>query len=200
MTDPHPFRRLYEANHQPILRLLARIVGARDAEDLTQVVFARAARALPRFRGESQAATWLYRIAVNSAADWLRSRATHEERVTVPLPEQADPATPDSSPEQDLVRKEMGDCIQDVMSRLPPRDRAVLMLGELGGLTDAEVAETLGITRGNAKVRLHRARARLKVALEAGCDFYRNDDNEFACEPKRATGCAPGANCSTARR
>ena len=69
-----PFRTLYDANHERVRRVLARIVGPQEAEDLTQTVFAKAAKALPRFRGDAETSTWLYRIAANVASDWLRGR------------------------------------------------------------------------------------------------------------------------------
>ena len=78
----------------------------------------------------------------------------------------------------------MRECIRGVIAQLPDGHRTVLMLGELAGLTEHEIARTLGISRGNAKVRLHRARARLRTALQTRCDFYRNENNELACEPK----------------
>ena len=70
-TKADPFRALYEENHQRVRGLLKRMVGPQDAEDLAQTVFAKAATALPIFRGEAEASTWLYRIAVNVASDWL---------------------------------------------------------------------------------------------------------------------------------
>jgi RNA polymerase sigma-70 factor (ECF subfamily) len=174
-------------------------VGPQEAEDLTQVVFAKAARALPQFRGGAQASTWLYRIAANVASDWLRSRSAREAKLTVHLPEVPDGDTNQKdanvallsiqpSPEQALVRKDMRDCIRGEIGQLPEGNREVLILGELGGLTDDEVA--LGISRANAKVRLHRARAQLKKAIEARCDFYRN---ELSCAPNSPTCCAPAA-------
>jgi RNA polymerase sigma-70 factor (ECF subfamily) len=206
------FRELYDANYDRVWRLLARIVGPQDADDLTQVVFVKAVKALSRFRGDAQISTWLYRIAANVASDWLRSRSTHEAEVTVQLPEVSDhdageadvrSASIDNcaSPEQELIRKEMNDCIRGVIGQLPEGHRTVLMLGELGGFPDDEIARTLGISRGNAKVRLHRAREQLKQALAGRCDFYRNEDNEFACEPKPAAGCAPSRRpgCSSAK-
>ena len=211
--DTDQFRILYDANHQRVVGLLARIAGPQEAEDLTQAVFEKAAKALPGFRGGAHASTWLYRIAVNVASDWLRSPSARKAKVTVHLPHAPDEEANASiasrafgddqtSPEQELIRKEMNDCIRDVIGQLPEHQRTVLVLGELGGLTDDEVAETLGISRGNAKVRLYRARLRLKQALEGRCDFYRTTDNELACEPKPAAGCAssqqPG--CSSARR
>jgi RNA polymerase sigma-70 factor (ECF subfamily) len=197
--EPDRFRTLYDANHDRVHRLLGRIAGQQDAEDLTQIVFAKAARALPRFRGDARASTWLYRIAANVASDWLRGRAAREAKLTVHLPEVPDAETGQasatvavvdlqSSPEQRLVRKDMRDCIRGEIGRLAEGNRDVLILGELGGLTDEEVAQTLGISRANAKVRLHRARAQLKKAIAARCDFYRS---ELSCAPTAPTCCPP---------
>jgi RNA polymerase sigma-70 factor, ECF subfamily len=195
----NPFRTLYEANHQRVHRLLARIVGAQDAEDLTQAVFAKAAAGLSRFRGDAQASTWLYRIATNVASDWLRGRSAHEAKLTIQLPESLDRGEGASdadavglagqkTPEQELARKDMAACIRAEIGQLPELHRDVLILGELGGLTDDEVALTLGITRGNAKVRLHRARQELKKAIQSRCDFYQV---ELSCAPSSPTCCPP---------
>jgi Sigma-70, region 4 len=62
------------------------------------------------------------------------------------------------------------------------------MLSALGGLTDTEIAQTLGISHDNAKVRLHRARQEFKKIIEARCDFYRN---ELSCKPTSPDCCAP---------
>ena len=86
-SEPDRFRTLYDANHDRVHRLLGRIAGPLDAEDLTQIVFAKAATALPRFRGDALASTWLYRIAANVASDCLRGRAAREAKLTVRLPE-----------------------------------------------------------------------------------------------------------------
>ena len=194
-----PFRMLYDANHERVRRFLARLVGPQEAEDLTQTVFTNAAKALPGFRGDAQTSTWLFRIAANVAADWLRGRPAHEAKLTVPLPDGSDedmraaatgPADVDSqsSPEQELARKNMRDCIRGEIGKLPENYRTVFMLSALGGLTDDEIAETLGISQGNAKVRLHRARQEFKKIIEARCDFYRN---ELSCKPTSSDCCAP---------
>ena len=175
------------------------MVGPQEAEDLIQAVFAKAAKALPTFRGEARISTWLHRIAVNVASDWLRSRSTHEAKLTVPLPDASDedmraaanrPVDIDSrpSPEQELARKDMRDCIRGEIGKLPDAHRTVFMLSALGGLTDDEIAQTLDISRGNTKVRLHRARQEFKKIIEARCDFYRN---ELSCKPTSPDCCAP---------
>ena len=178
------FRTLYDANQERVRRVLARIVGLQEAEDLTQTVFAKAAKALPTFRGDAETSTWLHRIAANVASDWLRSRSTREAKLTVPLPDASDDdmravaigsadVNSHPSPEQQLSHKDMRDCIRGEIGKLPDALRTVLMLSALGGLTDDEIAQTLGISGDNAKVRLHRARREFKKIIEARCDFYR---------------------------
>lgn len=200
-TDP--FRALYDANYSRIRQLLTRIAGTDEAEDLAQSVFAKAARALPSFRGDAQSSTWLHRIAVNVATDWLRGRSAHEAKVTTQFPETqsgepievvADPALVDNppSPEEELVHKQMADCLRTEIGKLGEDYQPVLILGELGGLTDDEVASALGISRANAKVKLHRARAQLKKAIEVRCDFYRQ---ELDCAPS-STSCCPATGTS----
>ena len=104
-----------------------------------------------------------------------------------------------ASPEQELIRKEMNDCIRDVITALPDNHRAVLVLGALGGFSDDDIARILQISRSNAKVRLHRARAELKQALDRRCDLYRNEDNELACEPKPSSCGARGQPSACSR-
>jgi len=196
-SEPDLFRALYAANHNRVYRLLGRIAGPLEAEDLTQIVFAKAASALPCFRGDAQASTWLYRIAANVGSDWLRGRTARDAKLTDRLPESGDTGQagtnaplpdPQSSPEQRLVRQEMHDHIRREIGQLPEGSREVLILGQLGGLTDEEVAQALGISLANVKVRLHRARAQLKQAIGAHCDFYRT---ELSCAPSSQTCCAP---------
>ena len=195
------FRTLYEANHERVRRVLARIVGPQDAEDLTQAVFAKAAKALPSFRGDADASTWLHRIAANVASDWLHSRSMHEAKLTVPLSGPSDDDTGavalgsadvdgEPSPEHLLSNKEMRDCIRREIGKLPETLRTVFMLSALGGLTDEEIGRTLGISHNNTKVRLHRARQEFKKIIEVRCDFYRN---ELSCKPA-SPDCCSGAN------
>ena len=191
-----PFRTLYDANHERVRRVVARIVGPQDAEDLTQAVFAKAAKALPTFRGDADASTWLHRIAANVASDWLHSRSMHEAKLTVPLPGPSDDATAalgsadvdgGPSPEQLLVNKEMRDCIRGEIGKLPETLRTAFMLSALGGLSDDEIGRALGISHNNTKVRLHRAREEFRKIIEARCDFYRN---ELSCKPTSPDCCS----------
>lgn len=195
--EAEAFQRLYDANHDRLHRFLARAAGPQEAEDLTQIVFTKAAKSLSTFRGDAQTSTWLYRIAANVVSDWLRGRSMLEAKATIQLPDMPeerarDPAAGSpaqqgqTSPEQELIRDEMRDCIRRLIGELPDKYRTVLVLGELGGFSNDEIARALGISRGNAKVMLHRARAKLKSTLEVHCDFSRNEENELVCEPKPA--------------
>jgi RNA polymerase sigma-70 factor (ECF subfamily) len=200
-TQTDAFRALYSSNQGRIRALLSRMVGAQDAEDLTQLAFAKAAQALPGFRGEAEMSTWLHRLAVNVALDWLRSRAAHEAKLSVPLPDASaedrtgaltKTATFDLplSPEQEVAHKDTHDCIRGELAKLPDPYRDVLALSFLGQLDDEQIADMLGITVANAKVRLHRARKEFKKIIATRCDFYRN---ELSCKPASPECCAPTA-------
>ena len=181
--DRLDFQRVYEAFHARIQRYLERLLGATDAEDVTQETFTKISQALPQFREDSSLSTWIYRIATNAAYDRLRTRSSHGDH-DVPIDEH--PAAEDKEPAADhrLARREMNRCIDDYIARLPASYRSVVILSEHEGLTNKEIADTLGVTVDTVKIRLHRARARLRKDLGDGCDFYRDERNEFACDPK----------------
>jgi RNA polymerase sigma-70 factor (ECF subfamily) len=140
-------------------------------------------RALPRFRGESSVATWIYRIATNIAYDRLRSSSS-QRACEVPIDAEAPVKDESSGIEQQLVRREMNDCVDRFIDRLPANYRAVVILSEQEGLTNQEIAAALRLTVDTVKIRLHRARTRLRKELGDGCNFYRDERNELACEPK----------------
>ena len=173
------FEQVYREFSARIRRYLARLAGDHQAEDLTQEVFVRVSRSLGGFRGDSKLSTWIYRIATNVALD--RLRAAKDDR---PLEDEAAIADPEATVEQALIRDEMRECIRDFVGALPADSRAVLALSELEELTDREIAEVLGIGVEAMKMRLHRARARLRASMTSGCDVYRDERNEVACHPK----------------
>ena len=192
MVSDQTFNEIFDEYHPRILRYLKRIVGPDDAEDLSQEVFDKISRGLSSFQGRSSLSTWIYRIATNTAIDKSRSTAYKYERghdsfedekshessgVTVA---HASPVT-----DQLVIRKEMSDCVNEFIDNLPPDYRTVLVLSEMEGLANNEVAEILGISLDNVKIRLHRARARLKETLQDGCIFYYNEENAFACDRRQ---------------
>lgn len=176
------FQDVYDEFQPRIHRFLSRLLGTRDVEDLTQEAFIKISQALPEFRGECTLSTWVYRIARNVAVDrWrdLSGQRESEARLRSQLPAIA--SSPDV--EQQLVRREMADCIGQYVDRLPASYRSVVILREEEGLTNREIAEILGISLNTVKIRLHRARRRLERELGRGCRVYRDSRNELACEP-----------------
>lgn len=185
------FKEIYEEFQPKILNYLARLMGPNEAEDMAQVVFAKVSRGLASFKGQSKLSTWVYRIATNTAIDRLRSSAHSQASGRTSLEDSAEVAnnTPtitqaDTSTDQKVIRKEMSECVREYVDRLPPEHRTVLVLKELEGFKNREIADILDISLENIKIRLHRARARLKLELDDGCDFYHNDEGTLACDRK----------------
>jgi RNA polymerase sigma-70 factor (ECF subfamily) len=167
------------------------MVGPDEAEDLTQDVFLKVIQALPGFRGQSTVSTCLYRIATNAALDKLR-RSQLQRAIPAAAnqadgeagSDAADMAVADETPsaEQQLIREEMRNCLVENVEKLPRNYRTVVVLSELEGLRNSEIAEVLGVSLDTVKVRLHRARAKLKEALKEHCDFHRDDRNGIASD------------------
>ena len=191
------FQNVYDEFHERIHRYLAQLVGEADAEDLTQEVFVKIDKGMETFKGESKLSTWIYRIATNAGLDRLRSAWHRQSRREVSVSGEA--GKPDmeledqdsyttkktlSVPEQ-VIKFEMNECIREFVGRLPPDYRTVIVLSELKDLKNQEVADILGISLDAVKIRLHRARTRLKKEFEAGCDFYHDDDSGLSCDRKQ---------------
>ena len=192
MVSDHEFNEIFDEYHPRILRYLTRIVGPDDAEDLSQEVFDKISRGLGRFQGRSRLSTWIYRIATNTAIDRSRSTAYryekgHDSFEDEKSHESSGVTAVKASPVTDqlVIRKEMSDCVNEFIDNLPPDYRTVIVLCELEGFANKEIAEILGISLENVKIRLHRARIRLKKALQEGCDFYYTERDTLACDRKQ---------------
>jgi RNA polymerase sigma-70 factor (ECF subfamily) len=162
-----------------------------EAEDTAQEVFTKVSRGLDSFKGQSRLSTWIYRIATNTAIDKLRTPAYKHATGHTSLEDNpgventTSTITPTDTPtDQKVIRKEMSECVREYVDRLPPDYQTVLVLSELEGFKNREIADILQITLENVKVRLHRARARLKQELDDGCDFYHSQDGTLACDRK----------------
>ncbi|MFQ5864039.1 MAG: sigma-70 family RNA polymerase sigma factor [bacterium] len=196
MTVSENIQTIYDKYQPKIRRYLTRLVGEHEAEDLAQEVFMKISQSLQNFRGDAQLSTWIYRIATNTALDRLRS-PSFQQRVQKRLSNNSIVKSPKEiedknvwtgqrtlSVEQQIVQKEMNVCIRAFVEKLPENYRTVVVLRELEGLKNREIADILGISLDTVKIRLHRARARLKRELESHCSLYRNDENELACDVK----------------
>jgi RNA polymerase sigma-70 factor (ECF subfamily) len=181
------FDEIYETYRPRIVRYLARLTGEAEAEDLAQEAFVKVSRSMDEFRGDSQVLTWIYRIATNVALDRLRKSSlriieTVEDVDTISLPGPPRPGTV----EQQAIREEMSTCVRGVVDRLPGTYRTAILLGDIEGFKDAEIADIMGLSLGAAKITLHRARVALRRELSECCIFYRNDENELSCDLKGA--------------
>jgi RNA polymerase sigma-70 factor (ECF subfamily) len=163
-----------------------------EADDLTQETFLRAIRKLDTLNDVTKLSAWLYRIATNICHDRYRQLARRRESVSLDAePDESPPSrdellAADSGPALDqlLEQSEMSDCVQNYINELPDSYRAVILLHDLEGLTNDEIARMLECTLGTVKIRLHRARTKLKSALENGCAFSTDQRGVFVCEPK----------------
>jgi RNA polymerase sigma-70 factor (ECF subfamily) len=163
--DRGAFEELVRATTAETYTLAFRLLGnEEDARDVVQEAYLRAYRSIGRFRGDASFRTWLYRITANCASTSLGSRS---RRRAEPLDDDAPLA--DEDPRRDPVaRAESGalrDRLTSALADLPPRLRAVVVLRDVYDLPHEAIAHELGISESAAKVRLHRARRRLREQL-----------------------------------
>ncbi len=143
-----------------------------DAEEILQDVFLSVYRKIASFDGRSAFGTWLYRIAVNAALMKLRGREPAHESIDEHQPQFVGGrharmiADWSEGADEVILRKERARIVQQAIEILPPEYRAVLVLRDLEGLSNSEVAEVLGDSLPAVKARLHRARLALRGMLE----------------------------------
>lgn len=166
---------------EPLLRYLERYVGDRAlAQDLLQETLIRIDRGLPGFQGRASLKTWAFSIATRVAADHFRRPVNRVRIVDVDVSAQLSDA--DRSVDERLVIDEMNSCVRDVIDSLPEDYRAAIVLHDLEGMSAIETAGVSGCSVATAKIRIHRARLRLRQALEVECVFYRDEDNVLRCD------------------
>jgi len=139
-----------------VWRLCAHLVDRQAADDVTQEVYVRAWRALPAFRGDASARTWLLSIARRTCADAVRSRM-RRRRLAGRLERSAPTRSPDEAEAVTLA---------DLIDRLDPDRRAAFTLTQVLGLSYADAAEVCGCPVGTIRSRVARARADLMTALD----------------------------------
>nr|WP_320148209.1 sigma-70 family RNA polymerase sigma factor [uncultured Anaeromusa sp.] len=183
------FAAIYQEFAKPIERYLLRFLEPREAEEVTQEVFLKVNSSLADFRHEAKLSTWIYKIATNMAIDRLKKASYRFETKQISLqePERSAPveAQHANSVESNAIHKEMNQCIRGVIDGLPENYRLVIVLSELGGFSNQEIADILGLSIGVVKTRLHRGKKCLKEELTNACNFSWDERNEFACDPKK---------------
>jgi RNA polymerase sigma-70 factor (ECF subfamily) len=156
------FDELVRRTHRDAFGLALRLTGdEEDARDVVQDAYLRAYRSIERFRGDARFSTWLYRIVANcaSTATGRRRRHRHEE-----LPDESVLAESrsDFDPALNADVADLRARLDEAIRELPPRLRSVVVLRDVYDLPHEAIANELGITVSAAKVRLHRARRRLR--------------------------------------
>jgi RNA polymerase sigma-70 factor, ECF subfamily len=177
---------LFAEYHQRLYRYtLSLLHDPAEADDAAQETFVRATRQLESLRDGRALAAWLYRIATHVCLDRIRRRARDRTIGADDDPYDLDQAEDDApSLEQIIERSDMSACVQRYLDGLSDSYRAVILLHDLDGLTGPQIAAILGVSLATVKIRLHRARLRLRAQLETGCAFSHDERDVLVCEPK----------------
>jgi len=164
--DRGAFDELVKATYAQTYTLALRLThNEEDARDVVQEAYLRAYKGLKKYRGDAQFTTWLYRITANCAATHLGKGNKHrhedlDESASTLFDERPE-ADPSASADATILR----DRVNSALQHLPPRLRAVVVLRDVYDLPHESIAAELGISESAAKVRLHRARRKLREDL-----------------------------------
>lgn len=175
--DKHAFELLVAKYQRRIFRLLARFIhDPAEVEDVAQEAFIKAYRALPSFRGESAFYTWLYRIAINTAKNWIAAQGRRAPTVTNSDVDDAE--TSDDSghlrevdtPDSLLLSKQVGAAVDRAIAHLPEDLRQAIVLREIDGLSYEEIAAAMNCPIGTVRSRIFRAREAIAAELRPVLD------------------------------
>lgn len=166
--DRSAFEELVRRTYLDTYTLAHRLTGnEEDARDVAQEAYLRAWRGIGKFRGDAQFSTWLYRITANASAAHLRKRRRHAAEPFDEARHDSLELRPDSSPAAVAEGRELLGKLSAAVDALPPKLRQVVVLRDVYSLPHEAIAAELGISEAAAKVRLHRARRKLRDVLDA---------------------------------
>ncbi|ACV34858.1 RNA polymerase sigma factor RpoE [Accumulibacter sp.] len=179
--DKHAFEILVGKYQRKLGRLLSRFIRDQaEIEDVAQEAFIKAYRALPSFRGDSAFYTWLYRIGINTAKNYLVAQgrraptSTEFDADEAEGFEDAGQLRDINTPESILQSRQIGDTINAAMADLPEELRSAILLREIEGLSYEEIAEAMSCPIGTVRSRIFRAReavaAKLRPLLDVSAD------------------------------
>lgn len=163
--DKKAFELLVIKYQRKLMRLVSRLVRDQaEAEDVVQEAFIKAYRALPQFRGDSAFYTWLYRIGINTAKNYLVTQGRRAPTSTEANSEEAETFDDGeqlrdiNTPESLLATKQIAQTVNTAMEDLPAELRTAITLREIEGLSYDEIAEAMGCPIGTVRSRIFRAR------------------------------------------
>ncbi len=177
--DKQAFDLLVLKYQRKIQRLLSRMLRDQsDIDDVMQEAFIKAYRALPQFRGDSAFYTWLYRIAINTARNWMASQGRRPSSPGLNQTEdgetfdEIDNLTDNNTPESVLASHEIASTVNAVIEQLPAELRTAIVLREIDGLSYEEIAETMDCPIGTVRSRIFRAREAIAAKLRPLLDTH----------------------------
>ncbi len=170
--DKKAFDLLVLKYQRKIMRLLSRMIRDQsEIEDVAQEAFIKAYRALPQFRGESAFYTWLYRIAINTARNWL---ASNKRRPSAPSSyesedgetfDETDNLTDNTTPESELASRQIAQTVNKAIEDLPEDLRNAIVLREIEGMSYEDIAQSMNCPIGTVRSRIFRAREAIAEKL-----------------------------------
>jgi RNA polymerase sigma-70 factor (ECF subfamily) len=170
--EKHAFELLVAKYQRKLVRLISRIVRDQaEVEDVAQEAFIKAYRALPQFRGDSAFYTWLYRIGVNTAKNFLVSQgrraptSTEKDAEEAETFDDADQLRDINTPESMLMSRQVAATVNAAMDRLPDELRTAITLREVEGMSYDEIAEFMNCPIGTVRSRIFRAREAIAEEL-----------------------------------
>jgi RNA polymerase sigma-70 factor (ECF subfamily) len=170
--DKRAFDLLIQKYQHRIVSLVSRYVSdPSEAQDVAQEAFIKAYRAIKRFRGDSAFYTWLYRIAINTAKNWIvaKNRRPPASDIDATDAEQygiSSRLRETSTPENELLREEIEHMVFDTIAKLPEDLRTAIMLREMDGMSYEEIAVTMECPIGTVRSRIFRAREAIDEKLK----------------------------------
>jgi RNA polymerase sigma-70 factor (ECF subfamily) len=170
--DREAFGLLVSKYQRKLLRLVMRLVrDPAEAEDVTQEAFIKAYRALPNFRGDSAFYTWLYRIGVNTAKNWLVANGRRMPLMSEIVDDDTEGIEEgillrdDATPDRVLMSRQIGETVNAAMDGLPEDLRTAISLREIEGLSYEEIAQVMDCPIGTVRSRIFRAREAIATRL-----------------------------------
>lgn len=179
--DKQAFGLLVSKYQRKLARLVSRLIrDPAEVEDVVQEAFIKAYRALPGFRGESAFYTWLYRIGINEAKNYLATRGRRPPTTTefdseeAEIFDEGEQLRDQNTPERILMSKQIGDTVNAAMEALPEDLRNAIVLREIDGLSYEEISQVMNCPIGTVRSRIFRAREAIAEKLKPLLDTASN--------------------------